>query len=151
MIVKGEWKSVRTKIYELSGYLQKHCKNILIIDTTNSLNPHHFAYNSARQQDIFNKIYCVRTPKPYDLWARLQTTENFIKIKKVEAMIFPSLTLFFEDSDREEISPLLSHVLDKIRYLTKKYSLVTLIGCSPKDNENTMAAFNALESKMVVK
>lgn len=147
MLINGQWNNIRTKIYALSGYLQQHCRRILIIDTTNSLNPHHFAYNSVRQQDIFNKIYCVRTPKPYDLWARLQTTENFIKGKGIEALIFTSLTLFFEDAEEGEVRPLLGHILGKIEYLTKKFNLITLIGNSPSENANVILASETLSNK----
>ena len=150
MLVEGNWNEVKSIMHTLSSYLLKHCKRILIIDTTNSLNPHHFAYNTFKQKSIFNRIYCVRTPKPYDLWKRLQTTENFIKLKHVESLLINSLSLVFEESEAEEVKPLLEHILAKINYLTKKYNLITLIGSSPHDNENVMKAYSILQQKLVV-
>ena len=58
MFLNGNWSDVKSKMYALSIYLQKHCTRILIIDTTNSLNPHHPAFDSVIQKKIFKRIYC---------------------------------------------------------------------------------------------
>jgi len=126
----------------------------LFIDTANSLNPHHPAYKTVKQKHFFRRIYCVRTPKPYDLWARLNTTENFIKLRRIEVLLISSLTKFFEDSDKEEVIPLLTHIMDKVNYLTKRNNLITIIGNSPHDNENSIIASEILlnkEENMVIK
>jgi hypothetical protein len=145
--IYGEWRNVKTTMHELSIKLQRKSNNILFIDTTNSLNPHHPVYRSETQKHLFKRIYCVRTPKPYDLWSRLSTTENFIKLRRIEVLLISSLTKFFEDAEKQEVIPLLAHIMDKVNYLTKKYNLTTIIGNSPYDDENVIIASDILFRK----
>jgi hypothetical protein len=147
MFVYGNWKDVKNIMLELSVELQVHCNKILFIDTANSLNPHHPSFNKINQKSILNRIYCVRTPKPYDLWARLSTTESIVKHKKIEALLINSLSLLFEDSEEDEIMPLLNHILGKIDHLARKYNLITLIGNSPYEDKKVMRASNCLLSR----
>ena len=62
-------------------------------------------------------------------------------------MLVNPLNIIFEDSDKDEVIPMLNNILDVIYYLTKKYSLVTIIGNVPHQNENVMKAAGLLFSK----
>jgi len=143
----GNWKNVRDKMYELSVKLQnKYCK-ILFIDTLNKLNPHHRVFSYNLEKNYFRNIYCVRTEKPYDLLARLNTADNFIKTKNVKVLLVNSLNLLFIDFNKDEVTPVLNNILDRVYYLTKKHNLVTIIGNSPHENENSMLAAGILLCK----
>lgn len=142
----GNWKNVRDQMYKLTVKLQSKYSKILFIDTLNTLNPHHRAFSSSSDIMNFKNIFCVRTEKPYDLLARLKTTENFIKTKNVKVLLINSLNLFFKDSSSNEVVPVLNHILDKVYYLTSKYNLITVIGSSPHQNENIMKAAAVLFS-----
>jgi len=147
VFICGSYRDVRDELFGLSVSLQCRFKKILFIDTINNLNPHHSAYRSYSEKGIFGNIYCVRSEKPYDLLARLKTTENFIKNKRIRALLINPLNIIFEDSDKDEVIPMLNNILDVIYYLTKKYSLVTVIGNVPHENENVMKAAGLLFSK----
>ena len=147
MFLCGNWKEVRSIIYSLSIKLQKEYKKILIIDTLNNLNPHNQIYKSHSQRDYFRNIYCVRAEKPYDLLARLKTTDNFIKNKRIGVLLVNPLNLIFEDSNEDEVIPMLNNILEVIYYLTKKHNLVTIIANVPHENENTMKAAGIILSK----
>ena len=147
IFICGSYKDVRNELFSLSVKLQSKYKKILFIDTLNNLNPHHQAFKSYSEKEILGNIYCVRTEKPYDLLARLKTTENFIKNKRIRALIVNPLNIIFEDSDKDEIIPMMNNILEVIYYLTKKYSLVTFIGNVPHENENAMKAAALLLAK----
>jgi hypothetical protein len=125
----------------------KGIEKILFIDTLNCLNVHEIGTYEPNQLEFYRNIFCVRTGRPYDLWARLSKCEAFIKFKKIEALFIPSLTHLFKDSDKQEIRPLLHHILSKIRYLTKKYNLLTFIGVSGSEDENILEAHSYLSHR----
>jgi hypothetical protein len=147
MFIYGNISDVKHAMHELLVELQQHCDKILFIDAANSINLHHHAFNKINQKDILKRIYCVRVPKPYDLWARLNTAERFIKTNRIEALLISSLSSLFEESEEQEVIPMLNHILDKIGYLTKKYNLITLIGNSHHEDEKVMKASDYLLSK----
>ena len=147
VFICGSYKEVRNELFSLSVKLQSKYRKILFIDTLNNLNPHHSAYKFNLEKEILANIYCVRAEKPYDLLARLKTTENFIKNKRIRVLLVNPLNIIFEDSDKDEVIPMLNNILDVIYYLTKKYSLVTIIGNVPHQNENVMKAAGLLFSK----
>jgi hypothetical protein len=143
----GNYKDVRNELFSLSVRLQAKYKKILFIDTLNNLNPHHKAYKSISEKEILRNIFCVRAEKPYDLLARLKTTENFIKNKRIRALLVNPLNIIFEDSHKDEIIPMLNNILEIIYYLTKKFRLVTIIGNISHHNENIMKAAAILLAK----
>lgn len=147
MFLCGNWNEVRNLIYALSIKLQKKYRKLLLIDTTNTFNPHHPIYSLHSQREVFRNIYCVRAEKPYDLLARLKTTGNFIKTKRIGALLVNPLSPIFEDSDEDEVIPVLNNILDAISYLTRKYSLVTLIANVPHQSENAMKAASIILTK----
>lgn len=135
----GSIREVTNKLHHLSARLQGRGK-VLFIDTLNSINPHHKAYSSSLQKSILKNIYCVRAEKPYDLLARLKTSDNFIGSKNIRSMLVNPLNMVFIDSNREEVAPLLNNIINAIEMLTEKHNLVTVIGNCPYQNENAMAA-----------
>ena len=150
-ILEGDWYELKTRLYALSSQLQKQCRKILIIDTMNSLNPHHFAYNHVRQKDIFNNIYCVRCPKAFDLLARVQSMEGFLEKKRIEAVIVTSLTLIFADNEQREIAPLIHNIMEKLADIAKRHRLVLIIGKSPQADEKVQLACKFLEQMPLVR
>lgn len=147
VILQGNWRIVRNIIPHLSVEFFHQGEKVLIIDTANSLNPHHSAYNNANQAQYFMNIYCARTPLPYDLWARLKTASSFIKRNEISVLIITSLSLIFrESSTSHEIKPLIQNILEQVDFLTQKYNLITLVANSPSDNNKAMKA-SALLSK----
>ncbi|MEK6984373.1 MAG: hypothetical protein AABX33_07400 [Nanoarchaeota archaeon] len=143
----GNWKSVRDQMYGLSIKMQNKYRKVLFIDTLNTLNPHHRAFSGSSEKMNFKNIFCVRAEKPYDLLARLKTTGNFIKSKRIGALLINSLNIVFIDSDKDEVIPLLNNILDRVYSLTKKHNLATIIGNSPHENENSMLAAGVLLGK----
>lgn len=146
----GSCKDVIDELFELSVKLQAVYKKILFIDTLNRLNPNHYAYKSHKshsQKEILRNIYCVRSEKPYDLLARLKTTGNFIKNQRIRVLLVNPLNVIFEDSEKDEVIPMLNNILDVIYYLTEKFSLITVIGNVPHRNENAMKAAALLLAK----
>ena len=136
----GGWNTVRDKLYRLSIDLQKDRKRVLFIDTLNNLNPHHRFFKGPLQRQYFKNICCVRAEIPYDLLARLKTSDNYIRNNKIGTLLVNSLNLLFKDSQGHEVVPLLNNILEKIDELTRKNNLVTVIGVSPHPDENTMRA-----------
>lgn len=138
MFLCGNWKNVRNIMFDLSVRMQNRFRKVLFIDTLNAINPHHKAYAGNLETHYFKNIYCVRTEKPYDLLARLNTTDNFIISKGIGTLLINSLNLLFIDSNNDEIVPVLNNILDRIYYLTKKHKLLTAVGSSPHNNEKAM-------------
>ena len=101
---------------------------------------------------FFKNIYCVRTEKPYDLFARLNTSENFIRQKSIGALLVNNLNVMFKDAEDEEIIPLVSHIASKIVDLTERLKLLTLVGVCSYDDSRAMAAAKALivKDKMII-
>ena len=147
MFICGGWNTVRDQLYKLSIDLQKDRKRVLFIDTLNNLNPHHRFFKRPLQRQYFRNISCVRAEIPYDLLARLKTSDNYIKNNKIGALIVSSLNLLFKDSQEYEVIPLLNHILEKIDNLTRKNNLITVIGISPHPDEKTMRAAAILLTK----
>lgn len=137
----GDIDHVKYSLFKTLIDAQKNggVEKILFVDTLNCLNVHEIAPFEPQQEKYYKNIYCVRTERPYDLWARLGTCENFIKLRKIEALFIPSLNHFLRDGDEEEIRPLLYHIMSKIKYLTKKYNLLTLIGNNSNKDENIIS------------
>ena len=127
MLLCGGWNTVRDRLYQLSIDLQKNRKRVLFIDTLNNLNPHHRFFKSPLQKQYFRNISCIRAEIPYDLLARLRTSDNYIKNNKIGALLVNSLNLLFKDSQENEVVPLLNNILEKIDELTKKNNLITVI------------------------
>ena len=146
LFVYGDISTTTQKLFTCLVELQKSAriKRLLFFDTLNCLDPHFIASSQIQPQQLFKNIYCARTERPYDLWARLNTSEKFIRNFKIEAIIIPSLTYIFKDSEKEEIRPLLSHILRKINHLTRKYNLITIIGNNPHSEEQITIASNYL-------
>ncbi len=133
VLVKGTHREVRDRMAELSVELSRTCEKMLFIDTMNSMDPHHPVYRVPDQESLFKRIYCARTPKPYDLLARLRTAKYFIKRNRIGAVLINSLTLLFEDSDEDEVNPVLRQILAELKELTEENGLITIIGSSPRD------------------
>ena len=143
----GGWNKVSDRLYQLSVQLQNNRKRVLFIDTLNNLNPHHRFFKCPLQKQYFRNICCVRAEIPYDLLARLKTSDNYIKNNKIGALLVSSLNLLFKDSQEHEVVPLLNNILEKIDELTKKNNIITVIGVSPNPDENTMKAAAVLLTK----
>jgi hypothetical protein len=143
VFVYGKHHEIIEMMHSMSVSLQKRSK-VLFIDTDNSLNPHSIAYDGMMQKRIFSRIYCVRTPKPYDLLTRLKTSDRFIRTKGIGVLLVSSLTKFFEDLDKEEITFLIGNILGWISSLTKKYNLITVIGNIPHSDQNSLLASEIL-------
>lgn len=137
MLINGNMHEVNDAIAELTVKLQKNCDKILLIDTTNSINPHNKAYRTMNQRQVLRNIYCVRVSNAYELWARLSTSEKFIRAHKIEALLINSISHAFEGYDKEEVLPVLGHIIGKIRNFTEKYNLITIIGNSCAHDENS--------------
>ncbi len=137
----GQWKSVSKQLYHTSIKMQSKYRKVLFIDTVNAFNIHDSAFKEPTQREIFQNIWYVRAEIPYDLLKRLKEAESFMKRQRVVALLINSLNLQFEDSQEYEIIPLLNNILEIIRDLTAKHNLVTLIGITPRPNENTQRAF----------
>jgi len=146
-ILNGEWNEIRSSFYALSGRLQKHCKSIMIIDTMNGINPHHFSYNYARTQDAFNAIHCVRFSSPYQLWSNMSALEEMIRQKSIDAVIITSLSLPFTREDLEDVVPLLQQIMERIEHMSKCHNLVVVIGNSPSPEDAAERAHQFLLCK----
>ena len=142
----GSIREVTNKLHQLSVRLQGRGK-VLFIDTLNSINPHHNAYSGSFQKLILKNIYCVRAEKPYDLLARLRTSDNFIGSKNIRAMLVNPLNIIFADSSREELAPLLNNIINATEMLTEKHNLITVIGNCPYQDENAMTAAGIILAK----
>lgn len=134
-------------MHYLTTSFYRQGKRILIIDTVNSLNLHHVFFNDIHQESYFRDICCVRTPLPYDLWARLGTAGSFIKKRGINVLLITSLSLLFKDSPKHEVIPMVKNILHRIDYLTKKYQLITIIANSIIDNESTIIASQLLSQE----
>jgi hypothetical protein len=132
--VTGARSRVRRAMAELSVKLQENEHKILFIDTINSINPHSSSYDKPDQERLFKNIYCVRTPKHYDLWARLLCSESFIRKHGIRVLLINSLSLVFEDAEEDEVNPVLRRILKTIKELTEKHGLVTVVGSSPAES-----------------
>ena len=146
---EGRSKDIRNQMFELSVDLVRQGKTVLIIDTLNCLNPHHRAFKTPMQRELFRKIYCVRSDKPYDLLHRLSTAEPFIRDKKIDALLITSLCAPFAHAQKEEVLPLLAHLKKLIEFLTKKYYLMTAFGTSHLEEETSRMAFEALSHRNI--
>lgn len=146
MVLSGNLLMVINTVRILSLELQKRFKRILVIDTLNCLDPHSIIYN--RQQ--LKNIYCVRTPNPYDLIARLGTSESFIAKQKIGAILVNSLSNIFEDTTPYEAEALLKHVLRSLEELAAKHKLVVVVGSSPNDEPGAMKVHQLLKERKAV-
>jgi hypothetical protein len=151
IILNGERKLLRYMVHQLSVDFYHLGKRILIIDTINSLNPHHPAFDTPFQSQYFDNIYCVRTPLPYDLWARLDTASSFIKNKKITVLLITSLSLLFKEENILEVQSMVFNILKKADSLTKDHNLITIIANSPHKDESVMVAHDILSNQKIVK
>ncbi len=147
--IEGRTKEVMDAMFEMSAELVRQGKTILIIDTLNCLNPYHRAFKTPLQRDLFRKIYCVRSDKPYDLLMRLNTTESFIRDKGIDALLITSLSSPFDHAEKEEVLPLLGHLKKRIAFLTQKYNLMTAVGVSSPHEESSRIAVEALTHRQL--
>ena len=134
LFLNGNYKEVKNQMAFYSVELSKICEKILFVDTINCINPHHPVYQIPDQEFIFKKIYCVRTPKHYDLLARLNTARHFIKRRNIGALLINSLTLVFEDATEDEVGPILRQILRVVKELTEEFGLYTIVGQTPRDS-----------------
>ena len=149
LFFEGSRKDVQDTLFSLAVDLIHQAKTVLIIDTQNCLNHHHAAFFTPSQRLLFRKIYCVRIDKPYDLLARLSTSERFIADKNIDALLITSLSAPFEHAEKEEVLPLLHHLTARIEHITHKHNLMTAIGICPADEETVMMAYDALAKKVM--
>jgi hypothetical protein len=140
----GVRREITNNIHSLAKNFINQNKRVLFIDTINCINPHHKAFQDPNQNIYFNNIFCVRCPMPYDLWARLKTTKNFLKLKKIEVILIPSLSLLFRNANKREIPYIINNILKIISHLTTSQNLITIIGNSPSRDESIMIAFSIL-------
>ncbi len=140
LVVIGSSSKLRQLFHYLPVHFFHQGKKVLILDTTNSINPHHKLFNDSFQKSYFEQTYCVRTPLPYDLWARLQATENFIKKKNISVILVTSLSLIFRDVPINETGLLVKNITEKLKELTLKNNLITIIGNSEDDSDSIMEA-----------
>jgi hypothetical protein len=147
VILDGERKSVRSVLHQLAASFCLLEKRVLIVDSTNSLNPHHLAFSGLNQRKFFRRIYCVRTPLPYDLWARLKSAGSFIKNRKIDILIIISLSLIFRDGDVKEVKPMIENIFFEMENLNEKFDVSVIVGNSPSSEEIGMLAYNFLVEK----
>ena len=142
MFISGDMATVTSRILYYLVDLQKTAglKKILFLDTLNCLNPYSLAKLESQPQEIFKNIYYARAERPYDLWTRINSSEKFIMTHDVEAILIPSLSYIFKDADKEEIAPLISHMISKISAITKKHRLITIIGNTSHQHEQVAFA-----------
>jgi len=132
------------KLIEYSVQLQEHCSRILFIDTLNKLNINSKVFRNENQESQTNRIFCISADNHYDLWIRLSKSEEFIKYKKIGALLINSISHVFIGADKLEVLPVLKHISQNIEYLTKKFNLVTLIGVSNEVQENVKTVYGRI-------
>jgi hypothetical protein len=147
IIINGERRVLKSYIHKIIVNLFAQRKRILIVDTSNSLNHHHPAFNTVKQRLYFDYIYCVRTPMPYDLWARLGSSESFISRKKIDVILFTNLSLLFKEGNKNESLSLANNILKRIDNLTRNHNLVAIIGNSPAHDETANSIFEYLSDQ----
>jgi hypothetical protein len=148
IVLTGSRGQMRHVMHYLPTRFYHEGKRVLVVDTINSLNPHHPFFNDQNQENYFDSIYCVRTPLPYDLWARLGTSGKFIKNKKIKVLLITSLSLIFKDMPIEEVEPMLSNILRRIDSLTQRQNLITVIANSPyEEDDSVMLASSILSAE----
>jgi hypothetical protein len=146
-IINGERKILRYLLHQLSADYTLQNKRVLIVDTINSLNPHHPVFNTEYQQMYFKQISCVRTPMPYDLWARLETSGSFIRNKHIDVLIITSLSLLFKESPIKEVEPMIFNIFKRIDTLTNKYQLITIIANSQSSDDSAKLAYGVISKQ----
>lgn len=146
LILNGNPGELNSFIHYLSAKFCRLKERVLFIDTINSLNLHSSYFGGTNQYYCFKNIFCVRTPLPYDLLARLNSSGRFIKKKKIRVLLINSLSIFFKDSSKSEIGPMVKNILNKIKELTRDNQLITVLANSNLNNEQVMIASNFLSS-----
>lgn len=120
-LLVGSKKRVSNTITRLSVKLLPTCGSVLFIDTINHINPYHPAFALPNQREIFERIWCVRTPTPYDLYARLRTAGKFIHKNQIYGM----LVNFLEEEEDKHIT---QAILKQLSEMTLNHSLTTIVG-----------------------
>ncbi|MBI2631905.1 hypothetical protein HYW75_02795 [Candidatus Pacearchaeota archaeon] len=144
LTLNGNPGQLNSVIHYLSAAFCRLKEKVLFIDTINSLNLHSSYFEGINQHYYFKNIYCVRTPLPYDLLARLNSSGRFIKKKKMSVLLINSLSLFFKDSPKRDVEPVMKNILNKIKELTEENQLITILANSQLDNEQVIIASNFL-------
>lgn len=146
-VVSGSSAQLRHLMHYLPIRFHSQGKTVLIVDTINSLNLHHPFFNDENQKDYFENIFCVRTPWPYDLWARLTTAGKFIRNRNVGVLLITNLSKIFRDYPVDEVEPLLGNILKQLDSLTQRFGLITIIANSPHEEEPIGLAYSILSEE----
>ena len=78
---------------------------------------------------------------PYDLYARLKTSDSFIKKKKIRVLVVTSLSSLFQGAPQSEVIKVLSNIVGLIDSLTLDNDLITLIANpAPTDPSSALAS-----------
>ncbi|MFH1054317.1 MAG: hypothetical protein V1740_07900 [Candidatus Woesearchaeota archaeon] len=150
VLVHGDQHTVNALTIGSALRMQESSK-VLFIDTTNCMTPRYIdEFYHKKIPENLEKILISRPGSVFELISFIYKLEKLLSKSNIKVIILSSINSLFFDIHNDEVKQLFPEMIKNIKYITKKFRTITIIGNYNIPSNNSIT-INKIISKKIDK